>query len=109
MSALACMSDCEPQKHDSLYFIDGNVVLIAPNSTGIRTVFRVHQSVLAKSSPIFATMFTLPAGDGNEMYDGVPLVQMLDGAEEVESLLKVLYHQWCTKLLIISYCISKAD
>jgi hypothetical protein len=28
-----------------------------------------------------------------EKYDGVPLVQLLGGAEEVESLLRVLYHE----------------
>lgn len=102
------MSDREPQTHDSLYLVDGNVVLIAPHPTGMRTLFRVHQSILAKSSPIFATMFTLPAADGNEMYDGVPLVRMPDGAEEVESLLQVLYHEWCPKLLIM-FCCIKAD
>jgi BTB/POZ domain len=94
------MSHCEPQTHDSLYLVDGNVVLIAPHPTGMRTLFRVHQSVLAKSSPIFATMFTLPASAGNEMYDGVPLVQMQDGAEELESLLQVLYHEWCANCVL---------
>ena len=89
------MNDPEPQTHHSLYMVDGNIILTAPHPTGICTLFRVHQSILAKSSPIFATMFTLPANNGNEMYDGVPLVRMPDGAEELESLLQVLYHEWC--------------
>ena len=88
------MNDCEIRTHDSLYLVDGNIVLIAPHTTGICIIFRVHQSVLTKISPVFATMFTLPNVDANETYDGVPLVKLPDRAEEIESLLRVLYHEW---------------
>ncbi|KAF8808346.1 hypothetical protein BYT27DRAFT_7097071 [Phlegmacium glaucopus] len=83
----------DQRAHDSLYLVDGNIVLIAPCTTGQHTVFRVHQSILAKNSPVFETMLALPGAHANEMYDGVPLVQLPDGAEEVESLLRVLYHE----------------
>jgi hypothetical protein len=78
--------------HDSLYLLDGNIVLLAINNAGVCMVFRVHKSVLSKNSPVFETMLTLPALS-SEVYDGIPLVQLQDGAEEVESLLRVLYHE----------------
>jgi hypothetical protein len=87
------MDTCNAKAHGSLYLFDGNIALVAPHATGKRVVFRVHQSILSKNSPVFETMFTLPAVDANEMYDGVPLVWLPDAAEEVESLLRVLYHE----------------
>lgn len=40
-------------------------------------------------------MFMIPGVQDEEVekYDGVPLVQLPDDAEEVESLLRVLYHE----------------
>jgi BTB/POZ domain len=79
--------------HESLYFVDGNIILFAQQTHGTHVVFRVHQSMLSKFSPVFATMFTLPAGHTGETYDGVPMVYMPDAAEELESLLRLLYHE----------------
>jgi hypothetical protein len=75
--------------------MDGNIVIIAPLITGQCQIFRVHKSILSKNSPVFRSMFMIPGVQDQEMekYDGVPLVQLLDGAEEVESLLRVLYHE----------------
>lgn len=50
-----------------------------------------------EDSDLFAsatTMFTLPAADGNEMYDGVPLVRMPDGTEAWE--VEVFYKHYIT-------------
>jgi hypothetical protein len=89
------MNGCVTQTHDSLYLVDGNVALVAPHTTGRCTIFRVHQSILAKNSAVFDTMFTLPAAtNANETYEGAPLVQLPDGAEDIESLLRILYHDW---------------
>jgi BTB/POZ domain len=86
------MDDCS-QIHNSLYFSDGNIVLYAPSAPGRYTIFRVHQSILSKHSHVFENMFALPMPDGvNKMHDGVPLIYMPDAADEVESLLAVLYH-----------------
>jgi hypothetical protein len=79
--------------HDTLYLVDGNIVLVA-HPTGTCVMFQVHQSILAKNYTVFTTMFTLPVATVVKMYDGVPLVQMPDEAEEIESLLQVLYHKW---------------
>ncbi|KAG2070568.1 hypothetical protein BDR04DRAFT_1018505 [Suillus decipiens] len=89
------MDQCNFQAHNSLYLMDGNIVIIAPLLTGQHQIFRVHQSVLSKNSPVFRSMFMIPGVQDHEMekYDGVPSVQLLDCAEEVESLLRVLYHE----------------
>ena len=56
--------------------------------------YQFSTSLVSKNSPVFKTMFTLPAVDANETYDGVPLVWLPDTAEEVESLiLRILYHE----------------
>ncbi|KZT25476.1 hypothetical protein NEOLEDRAFT_1065077 [Neolentinus lepideus HHB14362 ss-1] len=81
------------RRHDSLYMHDGNIVLSTPNASGTVILFRVHQSILARISTVFADMLRLPTNGANEVYDGVPLVQMPDAAEDLESLLKVVYHE----------------
>ncbi|KAA1475941.1 hypothetical protein DENSPDRAFT_826677 [Dentipellis sp. KUC8613] len=83
------------QQHEDLYYPDGNIALVAqwedPESYVYHVVFRVHKSVLAKSSSVFEDMFSLPASKSTEMYDGVPLVRMTDTGKEIEGLLQYLY------------------
>lgn len=89
---------CPEQHHSTLYFEDGNVVLSALDKDGQRCYFRVHQSVLCRYSPIFEEMFQIPPlrGEGPEhaiveVYDGVLHIQMPDSADELGSLIGVLY------------------
>lgn len=75
-----------------------------------RTLFRVHKGILAKHSPVFEGMFTLPDpaestnaarsrvgfgydahGHLNKEYEGAPVVELSDTMEQVEQLLGVLY------------------
>ncbi|KAG2028836.1 hypothetical protein BDR03DRAFT_882568 [Suillus americanus] len=79
------------RRHASLYFFDGNIVLMASNNFGDKIVFRVHQSILSHYSTVFADMLTMPPAREAETYDGVPLVCLPDNAEEIESLLKAIY------------------
>ncbi|TFK47456.1 hypothetical protein OE88DRAFT_1811253 [Heliocybe sulcata] len=74
---------------ETLYYL-----LSAEDASGGRILFRVHRSVLAKLSSVFADMFSLPSNDAaNEMYDGAFLVDMPDPADALESLLRVIYHE----------------
>lgn len=75
-----------------------------------RTLFRVHKGILAKHSPVFEGMFTLPDpaestnaarsrvgfgydahGHLNKEYEGAPVVELSDTMEQVEQLIGALY------------------
>jgi hypothetical protein len=63
--------------------------------------------MLSKVSPVFENMFTLPTGDAEEKFEGVPLVHMPECAEELESLLKVLYHERYVNPLMVYFHLSE--
>ncbi|TFK45884.1 hypothetical protein OE88DRAFT_1068578 [Heliocybe sulcata] len=81
------------KKHEALYLEDGNVIMCAVNATGEGIAFRVHRSILASVSPVFADMFTLPLPSENESHEGLPVVRMPDQADDLEMLLMILYHK----------------
>ena len=89
------MSDSCTERHPTLYFSDGDVVLSA--STGGTTpefqVFRVHKFLLKHHSPTFANMFLDADAEPGESYDRVPMVALQgDKAEDVALLLNYLYN-----------------
>lgn len=83
------------EKHSSLWYDDGNIILISFTADKSRHVlFRIHKSILAEQSAVFAGMFSLPDSMDNYVYgvEGVPSVSMTDDAEDIEILLSILYH-----------------
>lgn len=94
-------------RHPTFYFPDGDIILAAPtimshcSHTGPHVspvpeqLFRLHRFMLIHHSPVFADIFTLPTPTestaADELYDGVPIVQMSDRADDLASLLNVLY------------------
>lgn len=102
MTSAASKNATTRERHTSLYLPDGNIVLEAtseldnPDVSRRVVLFRVHKSVLSRQSEVFADMFGLPASSASasESYDGVPVVELPDSAEDVESLLEVLYDPW---------------
>ncbi|KDQ58283.1 hypothetical protein JAAARDRAFT_262371 [Jaapia argillacea MUCL 33604] len=89
--------DCDDSSHAFPYFPDGNVVLAAENADHKLRHFRVHRSILALHSPVFADIFTMPVQPEAEQYDGVPLVRLSDQSEDVSEFLKSFYGP-CTLL-----------
>jgi hypothetical protein len=53
--------------------------------------FRVHKSVLAMVSPFFTDLLSLPQPSDGESVDGVPVVQMSEDSELLNSLVSILY------------------
>ncbi|KAF8814582.1 hypothetical protein BYT27DRAFT_7206031 [Phlegmacium glaucopus] len=81
------------RKHDSLYFCDGNIALITPHdqSPNHYVAFRLHRSRLSLISPVFEGLFMVPVIDNQEIFDGVPLIYMMDGADALECLFRLVY------------------
>lgn len=79
--------------HDSLYFNDGNIILLAPQSPNHYTAFRVHRSILTRMSTVFEELFSTPQVDKMETYEGIPYVYMVDGSDALQSLLQLVYHE----------------
>jgi hypothetical protein len=97
----------EPSKHPDLWFCDGSIILRAED-----TLFRVHKSQLARHSPFFRDLFSLPqpsadnttssptvVASGNaplqidtiNEIEACPVLRLYDTAEDVENLLTALY------------------
>jgi hypothetical protein len=54
--------------------------------------FRVHKSVLATVSPFFKDLLSLPQPSDSEIVDGLPVVQLPEGSELLNSFVSILYH-----------------
>ncbi|KAH7921351.1 hypothetical protein BV22DRAFT_1019553, partial [Leucogyrophana mollusca] len=80
------------KRHESLYFFDGNIALLAPKENGANVIFRVHKSILARHSLVFANMFVIHPSQDGETHDGIPVVRMPEDTEQTESLLNALYY-----------------
>ena len=53
--------------------------------------FRVHKSVLAMASPFFKDLLSLPQPSDGESVDGLPVVQLSENSELLNSLVSMLY------------------
>ena len=53
--------------------------------------FRVHKSLLAMASPFFRDLLSLPQPPNSESVDGIPVVQLPEDAELLNSLVSMLY------------------
>lgn len=72
------------QRDEEFWFPDGNVVLVASGFG-----FRVYQGLLARDSPFFADLFSLPQPNQAEVLDGCPVVHLTDCHEDLRALLEV--------------------
>ncbi|KAF9522445.1 hypothetical protein CPB83DRAFT_899627 [Crepidotus variabilis] len=73
-------------RHPEFWLYDGSVVLAVE-----KTLFRVHQTILANHSEVFADLFTIPQPDGEFMIDGCHIVQLYDDENDFSDLLKAVY------------------
>ena len=53
--------------------------------------FRVHKSVLAMVSPLIQRPLSLPQPSNNKSVDGLPVVQLSESSELLNSLVSLLY------------------
>ncbi|EIW56904.1 uncharacterized protein TRAVEDRAFT_77609, partial [Trametes versicolor FP-101664 SS1] len=80
-----------PRKRDEeFWFEDGSIILIARD-----VEFRVFKGILAKHSPLFGDMFSLPPGPPPESSQGTaaaaescPVVHLSDSPEDFRHVLR---------------------
>src|SRR6202041_1557624 len=53
--------------------------------------FRVHKSVLAMTSPFFRDLFSLPQPSDTKTSDGLPVVELSEDSELLNSLVSIIY------------------
>lgn len=73
-------------RHETLWFFDGNVVLIAED-----VEFKLHQGVLARQSSVFGDMFIASDPDSCEQIDNCPVVKLQDSPLDLAIFLEVVY------------------
>jgi len=74
-------------RHHEFYFSDGSVVIIVE-----RTAFRIHQSILARHSEVFNTLWEVPQPPSVDVYDGCPAVYLSgDAVDDFVDVMRVIY------------------
>lgn len=76
-------------RRKEFWYHDGSVVLRASN-----TLFKVHQTVLAAHSEVFADLFTLPQPESScceEVVEGCHIVRLYDSVQDLADLLRAIY------------------
>ncbi|KIJ42400.1 hypothetical protein M422DRAFT_48243 [Sphaerobolus stellatus SS14] len=80
------------RKDSTVYYPNGDIVLLSVPEDDVRTAFKVDKVFLSRFSDVFQDMFEFPPGQAvREVYDEVPLVQMQDSAVHLRQFLLALY------------------
>ncbi|KAH9167982.1 hypothetical protein EDB89DRAFT_1855964, partial [Lactarius sanguifluus] len=66
---------------------DANIIVRSSDKVN----FRVRKSVLAMSSPFFKDLFSLPQPTDDELADGLPVIQLSEDADLLNSLISLFY------------------
>ena len=66
---------------------DANIILRSSD----QAKFRVHKSLLAMSSPFFDDLFSLPEPSDDELIDGLPVIQLSEDGDVLNTLVSLLY------------------
>ncbi|KAI9441876.1 hypothetical protein H4582DRAFT_1421842 [Lactarius indigo] len=66
---------------------DANIIIRSSDQVN----FRVHKSLLSMSSPFFSDLLSLPQPPDGELADGLPVIQLSEDADLLNSLLSFLY------------------
>ncbi|TEB19246.1 hypothetical protein FA13DRAFT_1698124 [Coprinellus micaceus] len=76
-----------PSRHERFWFHDGSVILHVESK-----LFRVHQTILANYSEVFAGLFEMPQPNGDSMLEGCHIVELHDSEKDFEDLLHAVYN-----------------
>jgi hypothetical protein len=93
-------------QHPDFWFRDGSIVLYVD-----KTLFRVHQTILAKHSEVFNDLFTLPqpTAEEEETVDGCRVVMLHDSKEDFVDLLNAIYDPSYANAILFSIVVTESD
>jgi len=78
--------------HANLYYPDGNIVFCCRAKDNTPTYFRIHRSYIASHSSVIGDMISVPSPhDGQQLYDGVPMVYFSADPGDMEKFLNFFY------------------
>lgn len=85
------------ERHPELYYPTGDVILSAPlppaeGSDRRLQVYRVHKAYLGVQSVFFCNLFADASAVGGPTYDDLPMLEMLDRADDLSGLLDCIYN-----------------
>ncbi|CAA7260996.1 unnamed protein product [Cyclocybe aegerita] len=82
----------DAHNHPTLYYPDGNLVIVCRANDGTPTYFRIHQGFLSAHSPVIRDMLTLPNPTEHcETHDGVPLIDLHEDPADMTMFLSLFY------------------
>lgn len=79
---------------DTLFFMDGNIVILSAPTEGRVVAFKVYQGILARYATVFRDMFSAPGPrsmSAEELYNGCPFVRVTETGEEIGGLLHAIF------------------
>ncbi|KAL4246426.1 hypothetical protein ABKN59_009649 [Abortiporus biennis] len=93
----------EISRSGDFWLDDGNIVLVAEH-----TSYKVHRSFLARHSPVFKDILSLPqtGNVGEAQIEGCPAAQLSDSADDIHIILSMLYdsdHQYMSPSITLPF------
>jgi len=73
------------EKADDLWYEDGNIIIVAKD-----VGFRVYKGVLARKSPVFKDLLSLPQPPGQELIEECPVIRVHDSPQDMQRFLEIL-------------------
>ncbi len=74
------------ERHDEFWLPDGNIILVANKTTG----FCIYRGLVSSQSTVFEDMFTASTSNSEELFEGCPVIHLLDSPQDLAHLLCVL-------------------
>ena len=112
MTTYTGSQSCTLEKHSAFWFEDGSIIVSAVSNKRplVTILFKVHKSILSLHSNIFRDLFTVSDDSEKQkqssedekksqvseptiqqLYEGVPVVEVQDKAEDWDTMFKTMY------------------
>ena len=88
-SVTSSTSSVDQIERDEKYWLeDGNIIIVATG--GSEVGFRVYKGLLARASPVFRDLFSIPPPVDMETVEGCPVVRLPDAPSDLRNFLYIV-------------------